>query len=116
MALEEIIPIIMLLAIPALFIWVIISAILSDPNAESLRGQRKTVEIDGQTFEFRFWVDPSVGANWCGVFILKPPIKKLWKKINNDYCVAKTFGETDPVRWCYTEESLSCRKDYASRG
>lgn len=91
-----------LLAIPALFIWTAISAMFTPANAESLQGKRRKVVFEGEEFEFRFWEDHDFG-HWCGVYAVCPPRKVLWKYVNNDLCIAESFGESDPVRWCFSQ-------------
>ena len=99
MNIEGVLNLILVLIIHCLFIYVLVSALFTPYEFESLRGERRKVEFNGETFEFRFWEDPY--GIWCGVFVPQPPEKVLWVNVNNDKCIAKSFGEEDPVGWCY---------------
>lgn len=91
-----------ILAVPVLFIWTAISVMFTPANAESLRGERRKVVFENEDFEFRFWEDKFFGLK-CGVYATRPPKKVLWKYVNNDLCIAESFGESDPVRWCFSQ-------------
>lgn len=106
----EVLVIVVLLAISILFIWTGISAMFTPANAESLRGERRKVIFEGEEFEFRFWEDQTFGLK-CGVYAPRPPKKVLWKHVNDDLCIAETFGENDPVKWCFSQ----LEKFYADR-
>lgn len=102
MNLGNILIIIESLIIPALFIYTVISAMFTPANAESLQGERRKVVFKNEDFEFRFWEDKFFGLK-CGVYATRPPKKVLWKYVNNDLCIAESFGENDPVRWCFSQ-------------
>ena len=98
---ENVLIIAIIFAIPAAFILTVISAMFTPANAESLRGERRKVIFEGEEFEFRFWEDQTFGLK-CGVYAPRPPKKVLWKYVNNDLCIAETFGESDPIKWCFS--------------
>lgn len=98
----EILIIVFLIVILAPFIWTGVSIIFTPANAESLQGERRKVIFENEEFEFRFWEDQTFGHR-CGVYAPRPPRKVLWKYVNNDLCIAETFGENDPVKWCFSQ-------------
>lgn len=102
MNLGDVLIIAAILAVPVFFIWTAISVMFTPANAESLQGERRKVVFENEDFEFRFWEDHAFGRR-CGVYATRPPRKVLWKYINNDLCIAETFGENDPVRWCFSQ-------------
>ena len=102
MIFKSIIIIAILLAVPAVFIWTAISTMFTPANAESLQGERRKVVFENEDFEFRFWEDKFFGHK-CGVYAPRPPRKVLWKYVNNDLCIAESFGENDPVKWCFSQ-------------
>ena len=116
MSIEDIIGIIITLLVPCGFAYVIVCSLFQPNNPESLRGERRKVEFEGENFEFRFWED-EYGMIWSGVFAPQPPRKVLWKQVNDDKCIAKTWGETDPVGWCFTQlEGFYANRVVTERG
>ena len=102
MIFESIIITAILFIVPTLFIWVAVSAMFTPANAESLQGERRKIVFENEDFEFRFWEDKFFGLK-CGVYATRPPKKVLWKYVNNDLCIAESFGESDPVKWCFSQ-------------
>ena len=99
----------------AVFVICLIWAIFATPGDDSSSEVRyRLVEIDGITFEFRFWTEylGSAELPYAGIYKVLPPKTRFGKTIPQYECVDRGWGATDRVQWCYdrAESYIAARR------
>ena len=89
-----------LLSIPVLLILYPMAYVLIFGSYDPFKGDKKIVEANGETFEFRFWED-DYGLLWAGVYLIGKPRKVFGKEFTQYEELRKAWGMDDRVDWCW---------------
>ena len=96
----EILACLALLSIPVFLFFYPMAYILIFGSYNPFKGDKKIVQANGETFEFRFWED-EYGLLWAGVYRVGKPRKIFGKEIPQHEELSKAWGMDDRVDWCW---------------
>lgn len=100
MSFAEILLCLALFSIPVLLIFYPMAYVLIFGSYDRFKGDKKIVEANGETFEFRFWED-DYGILWAGVYLIGKPRKVFGKEFPQYEELRRAWGMDDRVDWCY---------------
>ena len=96
----EILACLALLSIPVFLFFYPMAYILIFGSYNPFKGDKKIVQANGETFEFRFWED-DYGLLWAGVYLVGKPRKIFGKEFPQHEEIDKGWGMDDRVNWCW---------------